>query len=179
MRFPLWIVVLAGLSVGLLVRAYADSVERRADARSIVADWPDSSRAAANLLLERYGTPDAAAPGVLVWGGRAPWRRIALWRRGPDVDEDFLEQTAAYAVPREKAAALAGLRGCVRVSDDGEALSARSSDERLNRLALNLAAEVLRGVKTPEEARIFYDATVTLAAAGRSSRYMDRLFLNP
>ena len=48
---------------------------------------------------------------------------------------DELKETVAYRLPPGKRAAVAAFSGMVEISEDGEELSARSGDERLNFLA--------------------------------------------
>ncbi len=140
--------------------------------------WAAVLAGLAAALIERYGPPDAVTPDLLAWQDRGPWIRVIVWKRAPDVPQDDLEQTLAYRVAPEGIPLLARLKGCVRTTDDGAALSARSPEERLNVLALNLADDVLRGRMTPQKACDFYDRTVESAASGRSSRYMERLLLS-
>ena len=135
-------------------------------------------------LIEEYGPPDAVAAGALGWKDKGGWKRTVLW------DEDkapiaggrspgSLEQTVAYWVPEDDRETLEALNGSIRVSRDGAEVSARSDSEGLNRLALNLADEVRRGVRDQEGARRFYESTAALSASGKSSRYMQRILFAP
>lgn len=147
------------------------------------AHWSDWSNKSADAVIEKYGPPDRVESKSLVWEDKGRWKRIAVQDR-MDFHQthdaaDNIEQTLAYPVPDERREALARLSGRVSVSHDGSELSARSWSEENNLLALNLADEVIRGVKTPDEANDFYAATLRLAAAGKSSPYMRELLFTP
>jgi hypothetical protein len=131
-------------------------------------------------LIDEYGPPDGVALAGLGWKGRGRWKRIVVCDANEDYVADYgsaddLEQTVAYRLPKGSRAALAAFSGSVQASPDGTELSARSNSEGLNYLALNLADQVVRGVRDPRAARRFYRRTVHLAAAGKTSRYMQRI----
>jgi hypothetical protein len=149
-------------------------------AQSVISDWPERSRALAESLMQEYGIPSEAGPSRLSWKGIAPWSRIA-------VDRDSLEpgrptgllQAVAYEVPLRRWRALGWFDRGVDYDPVKRELIARTDGEATNRLALNLADEIVRGKRTPDEARAFYDETVSLAASGKSSPYMKRLLFRP
>lgn len=150
-----------------------DSRRRGELARAVIADWSEPSRLLAARTIEQYGPPDAISAGGLGWAWKGPWKRIVVWDgAAADAADGGYQQTVAYRVPEDKRAALTDFGRGVRVSQDGRELSALSSDEALNFLALNLADEIARGVRSPGEARGFYDRTAQLAAAGKSSPYL-------
>lgn len=159
-----------------------DARSRGALAQTVIAGWPDSSRVAATLAIERYGPPDAIAENALGWKRTGPWKRVvvsnsaegAAARSAPE-----LEETVSYRVPASKRGDLAEFDRGVRVSEDGSELSARSSDESMNFLALNLAGEIVRGARDPADARRTYDRIAELAVAGKSSAYTRGLLLPP
>jgi hypothetical protein len=157
------------------------SAERLDRAQTVTTGWYIHSQLAALKLIEAYGPPDRVEPNRLTWHRRGPWQRIVAWNAKdyayPQSEGlDSVEQTVPYAVPADKRAALEAFSGRLRISRDGSELSARGADEALNLLALNLAHEITRGVRGPEEARRFYERTRELAAAGKSSPYMAELF---
>ena len=45
-----------------------------------IADWPEESREAAQLVIDKYGEPDEAADTHLVWHNPGPWKRIIATR---------------------------------------------------------------------------------------------------
>lgn len=147
---------------------------REAEARRIISDWPVVSLRTAEVVIEKYGPPDLALSDRLSWFDAGPWRTTTVYR-DPREHLDVLEQTIGYRVPEEKAGALAALDVNLRRSRDGRELSAASEAEETNFLALNMADEVVREVKTPAEARALYLRTVVEWNAGRSSPYMKGL----
>lgn len=157
------------------------SVERLERAQMAASEWYIFSQLAALRLIETYGPPDIVERNRLTWHNRGPWQKIAVWNARdyhyPTGERlDSVEQTVPYAVPADKRAALAAFSSRVQVSQDGSELSARGADEPLNLLALNLAHEIIRGVRSPGEARLFYERVRELSAAGKSSPYMAELF---
>ena len=157
------------------------AAERLDRAQTVTIDWYIHSQLAALRLIEAYGPPDQIEKDRLTWHHRGPWQRIVSWNArdyqypAPD-GVDSVEQTVPYAVPADKRAALAAFSGRIQVSGDGSELSARGADEPVNLLALNLAHEIIRGVRSPQEARLFYERVRELSAAGKSSPYMAELF---
>ncbi|MBI5240928.1 MAG: hypothetical protein HY926_10685 [Elusimicrobia bacterium] len=157
------------------------AAERLGRAQLVSSDWYIYSQLAALKLIEEYGPPDRIERNRLTWHNRGPWQKIVVWNardyHAPAPEFlDSVEQTVPYTVPADKRTALAAFSGRIRVSRDGSELTARGADETLNLLALNLAHELIRGVRSPEEARRFYERTRELAAAGKSSPYMQELF---
>ncbi len=157
------------------------AAERLGRAQAVVSDWYVFPQLAALKLIEEYGPPDSIEPGRMAWYKRSPWQKIVVWNsrdyyRPVSDDIDCVEQTIPYAVPADKRAALESFSPRLRVSGDGSEISVRGSEEPLNLLALNLAHEIVRGLRTPEEARRFYERTWDLSRAGKSSAYMQELF---
>jgi len=134
--------------------------------------WPENARLAARLMMDEYGPPQRASSDRLDWEARWPWKRISVDARQPSRP---LEQVVDYYVPDSKLAELMRFsHGLAVYSDRGE-LAARSDSEELNCLSLNLADDILTGKKTLAEAARFYDRTLALSAAGKSSPYLRRL----
>lgn len=141
-----------------------------------VVDWHVTPRSTAHLMLERYGPPDRRTPNALIWKERMPWKRITVrkdWLHSP------LEQTVQYYIPWHQLENILALKNGIGADAWNSELSAQNSRESLNFLALNLADEIAREVRTPQEARAFYDKTVELSAAGKSSYYLEGLLFNP
>lgn len=147
---------------------------RDEEARRIIADWPVVSLRTAEVVMEKYGPPDLALNDRLSWFDSGPWR-ITTVHRDPRAHLDVLEQTIGYSVPEDKREDLARLDVNLRLSRDNRELSASSEAEETNFLALNLADEVVRDLKTPAEARAAYLKTVVQWNAGKTSPYMKRL----
>ena len=145
-------------------------------AQSVIADWPVRSRALAESLLQEYGIPEESTPTRLTWKGRRPWSRISVDRDALDsAHPSGVLQTVAYEVPLKRWRALGWFDRGVDYDPIKRELIARTDGEPTNYLALNLADEIVRGKRTAEEARAFYDETASLAASGKSSPYMKRL----
>jgi hypothetical protein len=134
--------------------------------------WPESPRLLARLMIDEYGPPQRVSADRLEWEARWPWKRIsvdAAWATRP------LEQVVDYYVPDSQLAELSRFAHGLAVYADRGELAARSDSEELNRLALNLADDILTGRRTPEEAGRFFERSVQLSAAGKSSPYLQRL----
>jgi hypothetical protein len=133
-----------------------------------------------NMMVDKYGPPDRVEISRVVWENKGPWKRIAVWddmelhemSRSKDAN---IEETIAYLVPEQKRREVEDFSRRVKVSRDGAELSARSFSEERIFLTLNLADEIVRGAKTPSQAKTFYAATIQLADAGKSSPYMKGL----
>ena len=171
--------VVAALVVALAGSAYIGYRQRILAPEHLEAhtlNWLERPRAMARVFLDRYGPPSVLGPDVATWYERAPWKRIAIHGRSAG---DFLEQAVGYRPRPAAAAAIQEFGEGVSVDLVREELSARSSSEALNFLALNLADDVAKGKRTPREAREVYLRTTKLAAAGKSSPYLDKLLFAP
>lgn len=164
----------AGLAALAACRGRAGADSRASLARSVVSKWSPSSRLTADDLLQRYGPPDAAAPGALAWKDKGGWKRIVAWDAGAAGGDD-LKETAAASIPASRRADIASFDRRVTVSADGREVTARSDDERLNYLAVNLAEGIARGTLSPVQARVAYANTLRLEASGKSSEATVRL----
>jgi hypothetical protein len=159
------------------------SAEERFDqAQASVKDWHPYASAAAMRLMDEYGAPDQIGSDRLIWRNTGPWDKITVWDTenyySASAGSDDMEQTLGYEVPLDKRQALADFSGKLVVSDDGKQLSVRGSSEELDFLTLNLANEIVRGVRSPEDARAFFDRIAKLAQAGKSSSYTQRLLFS-
>ncbi|MDD5303912.1 MAG: hypothetical protein PHS14_12500 [Elusimicrobia bacterium] len=152
----------------LVVAAGADA------ARGAVSLWPQASRTVAEAMLEKYGPPGTVDADSISWINAGGWKKTTV-RRLPREGEGVLEQAIGYDVPQEKRAALAKLDIAMKVNQADKVLSVASESEAANFLAMNLIDEVVRGKRTPEDARAFYQTTLRLSASGKSSPYMQGL----
>jgi hypothetical protein len=160
---------------GLLLLAGCANTPKKA-AGVVLDRWSQPSADAAKRLMDQYGPPDDATPNKLTWQAKGPWRRTIVWNR-PQVyrtprDFDLLVQTVRYPVTREQAAELVAFSQALIVNVERGEISSRASREELNFLNLNLADEVVRGLKTIEEAQVAYKRVIDLSAAGKSSPYL-------
>lgn len=146
----------------------------------VIMRWPPRSRNAAGLLLEKYGRPDQYDRNTLVWFNNGEWKRTIVRRRvqHPDpavVRTDFLEQTIGYMVPSDKLADLKRFNPRLEASQAAGELTFASDSEEKNRLALNLADEIVTGRRGVADARAVYLKTSRLAASGKSSPLLESL----
>lgn len=153
-------------------------------ASEIIGNWPDESREAARLVLERRGEPDEATPTRLIWNDAAPWKRIVATKTFyshdfPAPHIDAVESFVNYSVPPDRFSDLARFDGSVVVERTAGEMAARCHDEEANILALNLADEIVHGQKTVEEARNHYATEFLNARRGDPTPYMDRLRFTP
>lgn len=180
--------VVAALGGAVLVGGCAQrrdlsSAPDRYDSGMGPSRWNDWSNLSLDAMVNRYGPPTRIESKKVVWENKAPFKRIAVWDRmanfqGPSA-ADNIEQTIAYIVPDDKRDALKAFTARVGVSVDGSELSSVSFSEERNLLTLNLADQVIRGVRSPQEAADFYTLTLRLEAAGKSSPYTKRLLFLP
>lgn len=157
-----------------LLLAGCASLPRRV-AEGVVDRWSGPSASAGRELLARYGLPDDATPNRLTWNRRGAWRRTTVWNR-PTVyrslaDMAVIEQTVDYPLDSAKAADLLAFSDDLVVDLARGELSSRAARQELNCLTLNLADEIVRGVKTVPEARDARARIAALAAAGKTSDY--------
>jgi hypothetical protein len=184
MRRSLFLAMLAAIFSGCATTSTtAMSGEERFDrAQEAVKDWHPYASASAMKLMDEYGAPDQIESDRLIWRNTGPWDKITVWDTenfySAAAGSDDMEQTLGYDVPQDKRADLAAFSDKLAVSDDGRQLSVRGSSEELDFLTLNLANEIVRGVRSPEDARAFYDRIAKLAQAGKSSPYTQRLLFS-
>src|SRR5215212_5873154 len=87
---------------------------------NLVASWPEDSRKAATMVVQKYGPPDETTPTMLVWHNTGPWKRTIVYREPVDHDfpmphKDVWEQFIDYRVPPDKFDDLAAYDGSVIV----------------------------------------------------------------
>jgi hypothetical protein len=150
------------------------------DVANLAKSWPTNSNVAAQYLIDKYGTPDAATEARLLWNNRGQWSQITLFRDGvsdnfPTTHLNILESTIHYDVPQDKAGELIKFYPALTVNRVSGTLSVRSDSEAANILALNLADEIVRGKRDIDSARDFMRDTLRKSQAGKTSPYMDHL----
>jgi hypothetical protein len=146
--------------------------------------WPQPSREAARLVLEKYGEPDEATESRLVWHQRGPWKRIVASKQFyshdfPAPHIDAVESVIDYHVPVEKFSAIAEFDGSVIVERTAGEVSARCHDEEANLLALNLMHDIVTGAKSVQEARAYYAREFADYRRGKPTPYMQALRFRP
>ena len=150
----------------------------------IIRGWPEESREAAQLVLDKYGEPDEATDSQLIWHKRGEWKRIvaskAFWQHDfPAPHQDSVESFIDYRVPPGKFADVAAFDGSVICERTAGEVSARCHDEEANRLALNLVHDVVVGEKTVEEARDYYAKEFLDYRRKKPTPYMEKLRFTP
>jgi hypothetical protein len=145
---------------------------------TVIKDWPKRSSSEARMLIAKYGRPSRFDVDSLVWYGNGQWSKTILRRRSPRSflgihGRDILEQSISYAVPDDKIAALENFDTFVKYDRGTGELSSRATSEKLNYLALNLAAEIVADKWNADEARDFYAKTMRLSESGKSSAYLE------
>jgi len=171
--------VAAALALTLAAGGYVAYRNRTPSPQRVEAHiktWFEAPRSLVRVMTERYGPPSQLSPDAVTWFERGPWKRIVI--RG-DAPDSFLEQTVAYWVPPEAGASLREFAHGIQFDYAAEELSARSSEEAMNFLALNLADEIASGRRDVAEARRFYTRTAELSLAGKSSPFMEKLRFGP
>jgi hypothetical protein len=146
--------------------------------------WPEESREAAQLVIDKYGDPDEATEPLLIWNNRAPWKRIVAYREFdshefPAPHNDSVESFLQHAVPSDKASEITAFDGSVVVNRTRGELSARCHDEEANHLALNLAHDIVEGRTTVQEAREYYAHEFLAYRKKEPTPYMERLRFTP
>lgn len=167
---------LAVVVAGSAYLGYRHRVQAPKRLEAATHTWFESPRMMAKVLMERHGPPSVITPQAVTWYERQPWKRITVHGDSPD---KYLEHTVGYQARPAAVAALREFGEGVRVDLVAEEMSARSNAEALNTLALNLAHDIASGKRGPREARVFYSKTLKLAAAGKTSPYMEYLRFEP
>lgn len=150
------------------------------DASQIMESWPEQSREAAQLVIEKYGQPSEATDSMLVWHGAGPWKRIVATKtfyehHFPVPHIDAVESFIDYKVPPHMFTPLAEFDGSVVVERTAGEVSARCHDEEANKLALNLMHDIVTRSKTVEQARRYYAKEFLDYRRGAATPYMDEL----
>lgn len=154
------------------------------DARGVIANWPEASREAAQLVIDKYGDPSEATDTQLIWHRPGPWKRMvaskAYHRHDfPAPHIDAVESVIDYRVPPEKFTALARFDGSVIVERTAGEVSARCHDEEANFLALNLMHDIVTGERDVEDARNYYAKEFADYRRKKPTPYMQGLRFAP
>lgn len=150
----------------------------------VLADWPEEAREAAQLVVDKYGEPHEVTPTQLTWFTVGEWKRVvatkAFWEhRFPASHYDSVESFIDYPVPAERFSALAQFDGSVVARRTMGELSATCHDEEANRLALNLAHDLVTGDRDVQDARDYYAKEFTDARRKAPTPYMQKLLFTP
>jgi hypothetical protein len=160
------------------------STESLAWVQKHIAAWPEKTRQLAARLVTKYGPPADVAARQITWYGNGPWKRTALYRdevqhNFASSHKDVLEQTINYKVPTDKLAALADFNGSVVVNRTRGELSSISDGEDTNFLALNVADDVIKGERDPDQARTYYAQIIRARMIREPEAYLQGLKFKP
>ena len=150
----------------------------------LIAGWPEESREAAQLVIDKYGEPDEATETQLTWHKPGPWKRIVASRafyehNFPAPHIDSVESVIDHRVPPEKFADLAEFDGSVIAERTAGEVSARCHDEQANFLALNLMHDIVTGAKSVQQARDYYAKEFADFRRKKPTPYMEKLRFTP
>ncbi len=171
-HLPLAVIALTTLSASALAQAPSTTAEP-GQAKQIIQNWPDTSKQAAEAMIQKYGGPGEVTPTMLIWENSGPWMRTIVYKQEIDHDfpmphKDVLEQFIPYKVPVELFDDLAAYDGSVIVERTKGEISARCDKEAANFLAINLAHDIVTGKKTVDQARQAYADTMKMVMEGKS-----------
>lgn len=149
-----------------------------------IKDWPEKSREAAQLVIDRYGEPDEISETRAIWHQPGPWKRIVASKvfyqhDFPAPHFDSVESVIDYRVPVDKYSELASFDGSIIVERTAGEVSARCHDEQANFLALNLMHDIVTGEKSVEEARSYYAREFADYRRKKPTPYMEKLRFAP
>ncbi len=158
-------VALAGLASGQTAQPTAPMALDQAAVERLIAGWKQKPQEVARKVLAKYGVPHEATAMRLIWHNNGPWKRTELVNEEiphnfPKPHMDMLLQAIDYPVPPERFDELAEYDGSVIAERTKGELAARCDMEEANFLALNLAHEIVTGVRSVKEARQFYAETM-------------------
>lgn len=150
----------------------------------IIRNWPEQSREATQLVIDKYGQPHEVTDSQLIWHRVGPWKRIvaskAFYEHAfPAPHQDSIETVIDYRVPPEKFSDLAAFDGSVIVERTAGEVSARCHDEEANSLALNLMHDIVTGAKTVQQARDYYAQEFLDYRRKKPTPYMQALRFTP
>jgi hypothetical protein len=162
----------------------APSAEALAWSQKTLASWPEATRRLGAQLVTKYGQPAEVTSRQVTWHDNAPWKRTTLYKDGPQHNfaaphKDVLEQVIHYKVPADKLAALAQFNGSIVANITRGELVSSADSEDLNFLGLNVADAVVKGDRTPEEARTYYAQIVRAKMIKEPEADLQRLRFTP
>lgn len=156
--------------------------DRALIAKAVVSDWSNVSALAARRLMAQYGPPDDIRSGYLAWNRKGFWKRIIVWDVAPPYvsgeEVGVIEHTIDYPLTARQEADLTAFSRRLIIDRDRGELSVRCDREENAFLSLNLADDVVRGLKTVAQARAAYTKLPDLAASGNSPTYAQGLLFS-
>lgn len=125
------------------------------------SDWPYLSQIAAQQMIKRYGEPTESTSSTMSWHHVSPYKRIVVYREQvphnfPLPHEDVIEHVISYKIPTTKVAEIIKFNGSIKFDRTRGEISARSENEAMNLLALNMAYDIVKNKKDYTDARSAY-----------------------
>jgi hypothetical protein len=147
--------------VGAPEPARTVAVQPQDDLERILGRWDSKPATVARQMIQKYGQPDEVSTGRVIWHNKGPWKRTEvaneLVRHDlPTQHDDVLTQVIRYQVPAEITDELAKFHPGIVIDRAKGELSVRCIREDANLLAVNLADEIVRRARTPDDARSFF-----------------------
>jgi hypothetical protein len=126
---------------------------------SYTPGWSQASKEAARLMVEKHGEPLEKTEKMLIWRNVAPFKRIVVYKdslqhKFPFLHQSVVEHTVDYSGKGNKIDEVWDFNGSVVLNRTAGEMSARSDQEAMNILALNLAHEIQTGQKNVDDARL-------------------------
>ena len=149
-----------------------------------IASWPEVSKKAVMMTMEKYGPPNELTATHAVWWKNGPWKytkisNMPVDHHFPMRHQDVMEQAIDYRIPPDKFDELAAYDGSVIVERTKGEISARCDKEAANFLALNLAHEIVTGKRSVEDARSEYANQVKMMMNKQPAPLTERLMFSP
>jgi hypothetical protein len=146
--------------------------------------WKGPGREAARDMAQKYGKPDEVSETMVIWRNNGPWAHTIVYKEGarhnfPSPHQDLIEQAVELDIPASRVDDIAAFDGSLLVDRTRGLLITRADREAMNFLAVNLAREVARGKRGPEEARKVLTANAIALAEGRSTPLLEKLVFQP
>jgi hypothetical protein len=150
----------------------------------VIENWPEESREAAQLVIDKYGEPHEATESLLIWHRVGPWKRVEALKvfhehNFPAPHFDSVEYVIDFRVDPRSVSSLVEFDGSIVVGRTVGEVSARCHDEEANFLALNLMHEIVTGQKDVAEARGYYAKEFLDVRRGSPAPYMEGLRFDP
>jgi len=154
-------IALGGSAIGQPTRPTESTLLYKVSVEQMIAGWKSKPQEVARTMLAKYGLPQEATPMRLIWHHTGPWKRTEVINEEiphnfPKPHMDMLLQSIDYPVPPDKFDELAAYDGSVIAERTKGELAARCDMEEANFLALNLAHDIVTGIRSVAQARQFY-----------------------
>jgi hypothetical protein len=146
-------------------------------------DWPQASQKAAREIMDKYGVPSEVTKDMLIWNNNGIWLKTIVYKEEvkhnfPSPHTDVVEQWINYGMLPDKFDPLAKFDGSITTNRTNGTISSRCDREAMNFLALNLAHEIVMGVKSVTQARFDYATQAQEFNKGEKPSYTQKLIFN-